>query len=86
MTRKSLTVMWLAIGLLVASWFFPLATVNYSTYLAANGWTSHQDYRPVLLFEAHNSGTRVDYPRILTLDGIILLVATGLLFTFRRSN
>ena len=83
MNRKSLVVMWAAIILLVVSWLYPPSEVFgerkwYPLFDFAIG--EHVEH---VLEPAYR---KIDYQRLLVEDGIIILIAAGLIITLRKSN
>jgi len=92
MNRKSLVVMWVMIALLVATWLVPpwlhLPGKKASLYYPItfpHRWAFIFDtwqgeyYSQLLIY-------RIDYQRLAVMDGVIPIIAAGLLASFRKSN
>lgn len=84
MTRRQLVAMWGAIALLVATWLYPPWFYTVKHPLGdKNGMKHGIEWSP--LFDENHSGLIAYWPLLLE-DAIILVLAAGLIISFRKSN
>jgi hypothetical protein len=79
-TVSKQAIIWITVILLIASWLFP-----YWVWNERGTWGYHSDGF-YFLFDRWNVNKHIDRTRLVLVDLVIVAIAGGLLFTFRRGR